>query len=238
MPSVVLFVSPRSTLVTIFWHFESFKKIWRLQPYVFVRMKARMWGTKEPSSTSTEEIPCTKLKRTNSDNIFWEYFFTEKPFSSDGGNETVQRVFVDQTPSLLICRLVHYPRLHNIGRSPHDGSDQTEGNQCEGWGRLIVILTPHMLRTWCVSECCPPGWCCPVCSSWHCRRWRDHRGSPGQLDTHLANSRATVPLLRLAGELSWQLSLIYQSVSQSVSSYSHQQGLFDSGLVSLLELIL
>ena len=151
-----------------------------------------------------------KVRKTFSENIF----FTKKPFSFDGGDETVQRVFVDQTSSLLICRLVHYPRLHNISRSPHDGSDQTEGYQCEGGRWSLVILTPHMPRTWCVSECCPPGWCCPGCSSWHCRRWRDHRGSPGQLARHLASSLATVPSLLPAGELSWQLLLIDQSVSQ------------------------
>ena len=115
------------------WYFESFTKTWRLQPYVFVRMKARMWGTKEPSSASREGIPCTELKPTQSENIFWQKisFFTKKSFSSDGGNETVQRVLVNQSPSLLISRLVHYPRLHNIGRSPHDGSNQAEGKNSE-----------------------------------------------------------------------------------------------------------
>ena len=54
-------------------------------------------------------------------------FLTKKSFSFDSGYETVQRVLVDETPSLLICRLVHNPRLHHICRSPHDGSNQAEG---------------------------------------------------------------------------------------------------------------
>ena len=193
------------------WYFESFTKTWRLQPYVFVRMKARMWGTKEPSSTSREGIPCTELKPTQSENIFWQKisFFTKKSFSSDGGNETVQRVLVNQSPSFLVSRLVHYPRLHNIGRSPHDGSNQAEGKNSEVWGGgdHSILLTPHRPRTWCVWECCPPSWCCPGCSSWHCRRWRDHRGWPELLARHLASSLATVPAPRPAAALSWQIFL-------------------------------
>ena len=137
MPSVVLVSSPHSTLVTIVWYFESFTKIWRLQPYGFVRMKARMRGTMAPSSTSREGIPCTELQWSASDNPDLRFslfvYFTKKPFSSDGGDETVQRVLVDQPPALLVCRLVHDPRLHNICRSPHDGSDQPGGNPWESW---------------------------------------------------------------------------------------------------------
>lgn len=93
-----------------------------------------MLETREPSAASMEGIPCTELKHTASDPVLYlrEFCFTKESFSLYCGDETVQRVLVDQTPTLLICRLVHYPRLHNIGRSTHDGSDQSEGNRCEG----------------------------------------------------------------------------------------------------------